>query len=50
MLFGEQSQFIVRTIRITQMYINSLRTSQETHHVSTTNPNRLLLLGETVPV
>jgi hypothetical protein len=32
------------------MYINSVQTSQETHHVSTTEPNRLMLCGETVAV
>jgi hypothetical protein len=29
-------------------YVNSVRTSQETHHVSTTKPKRLMLFGETV--
>jgi hypothetical protein len=29
---------------------NSVRTSQETHYVSATNPNRLMLFGETVAV
>jgi hypothetical protein len=28
----------------------AVRTSQETHHVSTTEPNRLMLCGETVAV
>jgi hypothetical protein len=28
----------------------SVRTSQETHYVSTTRPNRLMLFGETVDV
>jgi hypothetical protein len=28
----------------------SVRTSQETHHVSATEPNRLMLFGETVAV
>jgi hypothetical protein len=32
------------------MYINSVRTSQETHYVTTTKPNRLMLFGETVDV
>jgi hypothetical protein len=32
------------------MYMNPVRTSQETHHVSTTKPNRLMLFGETVAV
>jgi hypothetical protein len=40
----------VRTIRNTQMYINSVRTSQETHYVTATKPNRLMLFGETVAV
>jgi translation initiation factor IF-1 len=31
-------------------YTNSVRTSQETYHVSTTKPNRLMLFGETVAV
>jgi hypothetical protein len=29
---------------------NPVRTSQETHYASTTNPNRLMLFGETVAV
>jgi translation initiation factor IF-1 len=32
------------------VYINSVRTSQETHYVSTTKPNRLMLFRETVDV
>jgi hypothetical protein len=32
------------------IYVNSVRTSQQTHHVSATEPNRLLLCGETVAV
>jgi hypothetical protein len=32
------------------MYKNSVRTSQETHYVSATKPNRLGLFGETVAV
>jgi hypothetical protein len=32
------------------MYKNSVRTSQETHYVSATKPNRLMLFGETVAV
>jgi hypothetical protein len=31
-------------------YVHSVRTSQETHYISTTKPNRLMLLGETVAV
>jgi hypothetical protein len=42
--------FTVKTIRNTQIYINSVRTSQETHNVSATKPNRLMLFGETVAV
>jgi translation initiation factor IF-1 len=32
------------------IYRNSVRTSQETHHVSATKPNRVMLFGETVTV
>jgi hypothetical protein len=32
------------------MYINSIRISQETHYVSATKPNRLMLFTETVAV
>jgi hypothetical protein len=32
------------------VYINSVRTSQETHDVSATKPNRLMLFGKTVAV
>jgi hypothetical protein len=31
-------------------HTHTVRTSQETHHVSTTEPNRLMLCGETVAV
>jgi translation initiation factor IF-1 len=31
-------------------YVNPFHTSQETHYVSTTEPNRLMLFGETVTV
>jgi hypothetical protein len=31
-------------------HTDTVRTSQETHHVSATKPNRLMLLGETVAV
>jgi hypothetical protein len=31
-------------------YKHSVRTSQETHYVSITKPNRLMLFGETVAV
>jgi hypothetical protein len=40
----------VRTIRNTQIYKNSVRTSQETHYISATKPNRLILFRETVAV
>jgi hypothetical protein len=52
--------FTVRTIRNTQIhcvgrmqsliYTNPVRTSQETHYVSTTKPNLLMLFEETVAV
>jgi hypothetical protein len=32
------------------LYKNSVRTSQETYHVSATKPNRLMLVGETAVV
>jgi hypothetical protein len=32
------------------LYTYSVRTSQETHYVSNTTPNRLMLFGETVAV
>jgi hypothetical protein len=32
------------------IYTNSVRTSQETHYVSSTKPNQLMLFGETVAV
>jgi hypothetical protein len=32
------------------IYKNSVRTAQETHYVSTTETNRLMLFGETVAV
>jgi hypothetical protein len=37
-------------IVFTIVYTNPVRTSQETHYVSTTKPNRLMLFGETVAV
>jgi hypothetical protein len=40
---GKQSLFTVRTVRNTQIHINSVSTSPETHHVSATEPNRLML-------
>jgi hypothetical protein len=50
MLFGETVAVYLRTIRNTQMYINPVRASQETRHVSATKLNRLMLFGETVAV
>jgi hypothetical protein len=44
---GKQSLFAVRTVRNTQ--IQSVP-QQETYHVPTTEPNRLMLCGETVAV
>jgi hypothetical protein len=35
---------------ITIIYKDTVRTSQKTHYVSTTKPNRLMLFGETVAV
>jgi hypothetical protein len=32
------------------IYINSVRTSQETHYVSATKPNQLMLFRETIAV
>jgi hypothetical protein len=43
---GETSPFVVRTVRNT----DTGRTTQETHHVSTTEPNRSMLFEETVAV
>jgi hypothetical protein len=37
-------------VRLNIHYMNSVRTSQETHHVSATKPNRLMLFRETVAV
>jgi hypothetical protein len=31
-------------------YMNSVRTSQETHYITATKPNRLMLFGETVTI
>jgi hypothetical protein len=55
---GKQSRFIVRNITEhtdtlcgqNAVHINSVRTSQETHYVSATKPNRLMLFRETVAV
>jgi hypothetical protein len=47
MLFELQSLFTVRTIRNTQII---LRTSQETHYVSATKPNQLMLFELTIAV
>jgi hypothetical protein len=35
---------------MSETYMNSVRTSQETHYVPATNPNRLMLFRETVSV
>jgi hypothetical protein len=41
----------VRPRSLTEVYFkNSVRTSQETHYVSATKPNRLMLFRETVAV
>jgi hypothetical protein len=37
-------------IHLKIVYKNSVRTSQETHYVSATKPNQLMLFGETVAV
>jgi hypothetical protein len=42
-LCGQNAEFKI-------IYKNSVPTSQETHYVSTTKPNRLMLFGETVAV
>jgi hypothetical protein len=49
MLFGETvAVYCENHTEHRYVYINSVRTSQETHHVSTTKPIRLMLLGETL--
>jgi hypothetical protein len=35
---------------INNIYINLVRTSRETHYITTTKPNRLMVFGETVAV
>jgi hypothetical protein len=40
----------MRTVRSTEFYVNSVRTSQETHYVSARKPNRLMLFREAVAV
>jgi hypothetical protein len=51
MLFGETVAVYCEThTEHTDIYINSVRTSQETHYVSATKPIRLILFGETVAV
>jgi hypothetical protein len=37
-------------VHLNNLYINPVRTSQETHYVSATEPNRTLLFRETVTV
>jgi hypothetical protein len=60
-LLGKQSLFIVRTITDTQihcvgriqssvLYTNPVHTSQETHYVTATKPNQLMVFRETVTV
>jgi hypothetical protein len=43
-----QRKVELKTICI--IYKNSVHTSQETHHISATKPNRLMLFRETVAV
>jgi hypothetical protein len=51
MLFGETvAVYCENHTEHTDIYINSVRTSQETHHVSATKTNRIMLIGETVAV
>jgi hypothetical protein len=40
-----KTEFLLNSI-----YINSVRTSQETHYISATKPNRLMLFRKTVAV
>jgi hypothetical protein len=40
----------VGRIQSSVIYTNAVRTSQETHYVSATEPNRLMLFRETVAV
>jgi hypothetical protein len=47
MLRYQSSQFFLAQVRL---YKNSVRTSQETRHVSPTKTNRLMLFRETVAV
>jgi hypothetical protein len=37
-------------VKVIQIYKNSVRTSQETHYVSATKPNRLMLFREIIAV
>jgi hypothetical protein len=41
---------VITLIRVTPLYINLVRASQETHCVSTTEPNRLMLFREIIDV
>jgi hypothetical protein len=51
MLFGETvAVYCENHKEHTDIYKNSVRTSQETHYVSATKPNRLMVFGETVAV
>jgi hypothetical protein len=38
------------TTQLKRAYANLVHTSQETHYVSATKPNRLMLFGETAAV
>jgi hypothetical protein len=40
----------LKTMQTIVIYKNAIRTSQETHHVSATERNRLMAFGETVAV
>jgi hypothetical protein len=42
--------FNIWSLKISSIFRDSVRTSQETHNVSTTETNRLMLFGETVAV
>jgi hypothetical protein len=44
------SSVFLKTEFLLNIYTNPVRTSQETHYVSITKPNRLMLFGETVAV
>jgi hypothetical protein len=50
MLFRRNSVFKVFMYNNIITYIHSVCTSQETHHFSTTKPNRLMLFREAIVV